>query len=96
MMEKNPRVEARFHGSLQKVFQEKAQVELSGTRSIRGLFDVLCSSPERRRELFDDHGRIRSDLTILRNGRNIEFLSSLDTELDDGDKIAIFLPVFGG
>jgi molybdopterin synthase sulfur carrier subunit len=97
MMEKTPKVEARFHGGLQKVFQDKTkQVELSGARSIRGFFDVLCNSPERRRQIFDDQGQIRSDLTILRNGRNIEFLSSLDTELNDGDTVTIFLPVFGG
>jgi len=97
MIGKAPGVEVKFHGGLQKVFQEKVkQVELSKAPNIRRLFDVLCSSPERRRELLNDHGHIRSDLTIFRNGRNIEFLGSLDTELNNGDTIAIFLPVYGG
>jgi len=97
VMEKTPKVEARFHGGLQKVFQEKVrQVDLGKAPNVRDLVEVLCSSPERRRELYDDHGHIRSNLTILKNGRNIELLSGLDTELNDGDKVAVFLPVYGG
>ena len=97
MMETSPKVEARFYGSLQKVFQGKVrQVDLGKAPNVRGLFEVLCSSPERRQELFDGQGHIRSNLTILRNGRNIEFLSGLDTKLNDGDTVAIFLPVYGG
>lgn len=96
-MEKTSKVEARFHGGLQKVFREKEkQVDLREAPNIRGLFEVLCSSHERRQQLFDDHGHIRSELTILRNGRNIEFLSGLDTELNGGDTVAIFLPIRGG
>lgn len=97
MMGTTPKVEARFYGNLQKVFQGNVkQVDLSKAPNVRGLFEVLCSSPERRQELFDDHGHIRSNLTILRNGRNIEFLSGVDTELNGGDTVAIFLPVYGG
>lgn len=97
MMGKAPRVEVKFHGGLQRVFQEKEkQVDLSKTPDIRSLLEILCSSQERRRELFDDHGGIRSDLTILRNGRNIVFLSGLDTELNDGDAVAILHPLCGG
>lgn len=96
-MGKTPKVEARFHGSLQKVFQQKArEVELSKAPNVRGLIEVLCSSPEPRREFFDDHGHIRSNLVILRNGRNIGLLNGVDTELNDGDSVAIFLPTYGG
>jgi molybdopterin converting factor small subunit len=97
MMGKTSKVEARFHGSLQKVFQGSVrQVDLSKAPNVSSLFEVLCGSPEHRRELFDDHGHIRSNLTILKNGRNIQLLSSLDTELNDGDTVAIFRPVYGG
>jgi sulfur-carrier protein len=35
-------------------------------------------------------------LTILLNGRNMEFLEGLDTTLADGDVVAIFLASEGG
>ena len=97
MMEKVPKVEVQFFGNLQRVFQEKGKkVELSRAPHVRSLLGILCSSQEFRRELFNDNGDIRPDLTILRNGRNIVFLSGLDTELNDGDTVAIFHPLCGG
>ena len=39
MMETSPKVEARFYGSLQKVFQGKVrQVDLGKAPNVRGLF----------------------------------------------------------
>jgi molybdopterin converting factor small subunit len=35
-------------------------------------------------------------VSIYQNGRNINFLNSLDTQLHGEDKIAIFPPVAGG
>ncbi len=97
MMEKAPKVEVQFFGNLQRVFQEKEKkVELSKAPDVRGLLAILCSSQEFRRELFTDNGDVRPDLTILRNGRNIVFLDGLDTELNDGDTVAIFHPIRGG
>jgi sulfur-carrier protein len=97
MTERTSKVEARLYGGLERVFQEnQKQVELAKASTVRTLLDLLCNSPERRRELFDDHGQIRPDLVILRNGRSIVFLGGLDTELNDGDAVAIFLPVKGG
>jgi MoaD family protein len=51
-----------------------------------GLSDLLFSAPDSLRDL----------VNILKNGRNIQFLSGLDTPLDDGDTIALFPPVAGG
>jgi len=97
MPAKAPRIEVGFYGIIQKVFQEKKrQVDLRKEPNIRVLLDTLCSSHERREKIFDEESNIRPDITILRNGRNISFLNGLDTELHDGDTVAIFPPMRGG
>jgi len=35
-------------------------------------------------------------VSILQNGRNIQFVDGLESELADGDVVAIFPPVAGG
>jgi molybdopterin synthase sulfur carrier subunit len=90
-------VQVDFHSTMQTVFGEKSTgVTLSSPLTVGSLLDALCTSPERRQRIFEDAGKLRRDLTILRNGRNIVFLAGLDTVLENGDKIAIFPPVTGG
>lgn len=44
-----------------------------------------------------DSGReVKSGVTVMVNGRNVRFLDGLDTELSNGDTVAIFPPVGGG
>lgn len=40
--------------------------------------------------LFPD-GCLNRDIEVLVNGRNIAFLAGLDTSLDDGDRVTVFL-----
>ena len=90
-------VQVDFHATIRKVFGEKSiQIALSSPSSVGFLLDRLCTSQERYESIFEDTNRLRSDVTILKNGRNIVFLDGLDTELTTGDKIAIFPPVVGG
>ena len=53
-----------------------------------GLKDALVDS-ESDREL-------KSGVTVMLNGRNVRFLDGLDTELSEGDTLAIFPPIGGG
>ena len=93
----NMSVQVDFHATIKKVFGKKSiQIALSSPSSVRYLLKQVCTSQERHENIFDDSNRLRSDVTILKNGRNIVFLDGLDTELTTGDKIAIFPPVVGG
>lgn len=47
-------------------------------------------------ELFEEDGTIRGFITVLKNGREIEYIDGLETELEDGDTLSVFPPVAGG
>ncbi len=90
-------VQVDLHSAIQKVFGEKStRITLNSPLTVRNILDAICTSHERQERIFENSGRLRKDLTILRNGRNIVFLAGLDTVLDNGDKIAIFPPMAGG
>ncbi len=48
------------------------------------------------REETDSGSEIKSGVTLMVNGRNVRFQNGLDTELNDGDTVAVFPPVGGG
>jgi molybdopterin synthase sulfur carrier subunit len=56
------------------------------TRRYGGLSELLFANPD----------TLRDFVNILKNGRNIHFLSGLNTPLEDGDVIALFPPIAGG
>ncbi|UCF90104.1 MAG: MoaD family protein [Desulfobacterales bacterium] len=90
-------VQVDFHFTIQQVFGDRSiRIALGSPPTVRTLLDAVCTSGERRAQIFDDSGRLRSDVKILRNGRNIVFLDGLETELASGDKIAVFPQVVGG
>jgi len=92
-----PKIKVKFFASMSDVFQEKErEIELKKASNIRELLEFLCNTYERRQRIFDQSGQIRSDVTILKNGRHIYFLDGIQTELKEGDTIAIFPPVYGG
>ena len=76
-----------------------SEIEMAD-RTLIGLFDVLSN---RFGEEFTDLSydsrtkRVRGDIRILLNGRHIVHLpKGLDTELGEGDEVALFPPVAGG
>lgn len=66
-------------------------------QDIRGLLDALVAkAPSVGSELLEADGRLRQAVTVMVNGRNIEFLGGLDTPLRGGDTVAVFPVVAGG
>ncbi len=67
-------------------------------RTVLDLLNQLCEEQGRKFQntVFDDEGQLRRYIKILVNGRGLHVLQGLDTQLSDGDTIALFPPVAGG
>ncbi|MGE5630292.1 MAG: ubiquitin-like small modifier protein 1 [Caulobacteraceae bacterium] len=64
---------------------------------IRQLLQVLCSRYGTRfRGMVFQNGELSKDVIIMLNGRHIEHIKGLDTELREDDVISIFPRVAGG
>lgn len=97
MVDEAAKVAATFYGPLTKIFQAgEKQISLREAPNVGALLEILCRSRVGRERIFDEDGRVRKDITVLRNGRNIVFLNGLETELNAGDSVAIFPPTHGG
>jgi molybdopterin synthase sulfur carrier subunit len=91
------KVKIRFFATLRDVFNSsEVELRLRTAGTIKNLLEALCNSSKRRQELFDQSGNLRPYVKVLKNGRNIDFLGGMDTQLASGDVVAIFPPVGGG
>jgi molybdopterin synthase sulfur carrier subunit len=95
------KIKVKGYFNFKKVFRNLGvtEIEISGG-TLRCLFDVLS---DRFGEEFTDliydsrTKRVRGDIRILLNGRHIGHLpKGLDTELKEGDEVALFPPIAGG
>ena len=91
------RVPLRLGGSLAGTGSREREVSLDPGATIGSLLDVLgLMIPRTSQEPEDTPHLIPGALTILKNGRNIEFLEGTATLLAEGDVVAIFHASEGG
>jgi molybdopterin synthase sulfur carrier subunit len=92
------KVKVKFFAHLPDLIGKKAidEIECEEGATISMLLDWLFLDSKIRSALFDEDRKIKPNLTILRNGRDINFLDGLETQLSSGDEIAIFPLVVGG
>jgi len=57
---------------------------------------LVADCPPFGKKLWDDNGKPTGYVTILLNGRSVEYLSGMATPVKDDDVIALFPPVGGG
>ena len=90
------KVTVQFFASFRELFRHKEkEFELGAHADVQELLDLVCYTPRLRKEIFEE-GSLRSHITILKNGRHIQHLNGLGTELADGDIASIFPPIAGG
>lgn len=68
-----------------------------GRPNVRMVLDRITSIyPELNDKLYDKDGRLIEYIIILKNGRNIDSLNGLSTEIEDGDEITLLPLISGG
>lgn len=94
-MSVNP-VKVRFFSFIRRAVGT-AEVE-AGAEDVGALIEALSLrfGPAFRDHVIEAPGRLRHDVTVLVNGRNIHFLAGLDTPLRPGDEVVFIPPAAGG
>jgi molybdopterin synthase sulfur carrier subunit len=91
------KIKVKFFATFIEAFgAEEKEVEFEGRRSVLDLLNSLCDSVECRQVLFEECAKLKPYVKVLKNGRLIEHLDGIDTELVEGDLIALFPPEVGG
>jgi len=89
-------VKVRIPGPLQKLTQDKAEVEVNAA-TIHELIEQLDRSyPGIKGRICDDEGRIRRFVNFFLNEEDIRFLAKEATPLKDGDEVSILPAIAGG
>ena len=71
------------------------EMEAEGDSIGRLITKVMEAKPGLR-EYLTAGGKLRTDITILVNGRHCMFMDGLETRLNRGDRIDVLLPMIGG
>jgi len=90
-------IKVRIPTPLQKLTQDKAEVEISAT-TVQDLIEQLEGSyPGIKARICDEKtGNIRRFVNIFVNEEDIRFLQKEKTALKDGDEVSILPAIAGG
>ena len=92
------KVKVRSLAGFRHILGGDREVDLAEGARIEDLLQDLCAAEggQGLRPLLFDAGGLKGDVNILVNGRNVESLQGLQTELAEGDDVALFPAAIGG
>jgi molybdopterin synthase sulfur carrier subunit len=88
----------RLHASLQELAGKRdIEVSLPDGAIVRDLLNRMVElEPSLTRRLLDTDGNIPRHVNVFVNGRDIRYLSGMDTPVTPNDEVTIIPPVAGG
>jgi len=88
-------VKTRFFAYFRDLFGARERdLELAAGASVGEALELLCDTPERRREVFAADG-LKPHIVVMVNGAPVGSPQGLATPLSPGDTLAVF-PLVGG
>lgn len=90
-------VKVKLFANFREIAGER-EISISGKTAEEVLENLIEEYNGLKEEIFTDYqtGKLKDNVNILVNGREIQFLNRLETRVEDGDTVAIFPPVAGG
>jgi molybdopterin synthase sulfur carrier subunit len=88
----------RLFASFKEITKKREiEIKIEEKSTIFQLLQRLFDQYEPLRELiFDENNKLNEWIQILKNGRSIKYLDGINTQLSNGDVVAVFPPVAGG
>jgi molybdopterin synthase sulfur carrier subunit len=90
------KVKVRSFAGFRHILGRESVIELHQKARVEDLLSVLCAAHGEIRGLLFDQAGLKEDVNILVNGKSIDSLQGLETELSEGDEVAIFPAAIGG
>jgi len=91
-------MQIRVYATLRDLLEtSKITLDLTEQTTARQLLQRLAADyPSFGDKLWDADGNLTGYVTVLLNGRALEYLDGLDTPIMNADKLSLFPPVGGG
>ncbi|HUT70632.1 MAG TPA: ubiquitin-like small modifier protein 1 [Desulfatiglandales bacterium] len=90
------RIQVQFFATFREIFDSKTlQIEVGTGATVEDLLNLVFNTHERRERIFDN-GKLKPHIIVMKNGRHIQHLKGLETELNEGDTVSVFPPIAGG
>lgn len=91
-------MQVRVYATLRELLgQARLDVPLAGADKVGDVLDVLAKAhPVLAGKLWDENRNLKGYVTVLLNGRSIDYLQGVETPVTDADVISLFPPVGGG